>query len=245
MKKKLLGFVSALLLVMSLFVFPVFAQTTNYSDTLTDIEKIELIQYGDCTYDAANGTYTFTMQQNTPALRSANIGDRKIVQTSYIIIPITEDAKKNLPIAIKEIKLRGSGGENTVFGSDSAGCVDASLTITYDQKTKNGKDYVYLKNINGGYSAEGRGSNVGSGVSVTGNSVSYGQSGIDMNGRAKSQNKMYSVGTSNRNFSITPPSSWVPVAGESNVATVGATYTIKLKRGSSSWNCLITNNLSF
>lgn len=65
-----------------------------------------------------------------------------------------------------------------------------------------------------------------------------------MDGRARNQRNTYNVGITNRNFDITPPSNWAPVAAESNVTTVGANYTITLKRGNNSWKCFITNNLS-
>lgn len=245
MRKKL----SALVLsgLMScLLIFPAFAQIDNMQSTLTEIEKVKIIQDGECTYDTVNGSFTFTTVQEVPVLYSFRGAQKEIIKTSYIIIPVTEEAKVKLPQRINEIKVsRGSGGANTVFGTDTAGCVDANLTITYDYQTSAGKEYVYLKKVNGGYSADGRESIISGGVTVSGNKVTYGQSGVGMDGRNKTQNKTYTVGNNNRSFSITPPSSWVPVAAESEVTTVGANYVITLTRGSGSWKCEVINNLSF
>ena len=68
----------------------------------------------------------------------------------------------------------------------------------------------------------------------------------DKTGRASTgsyvqQSKRYDK--NKRTWSITPPSTWKSVFMNGN-ATVGASYTVKLKRGSSSsWTTTLVNNI--
>lgn len=206
------------------------------------LDVIMKIQKGELKYDASNGAYTFTLKEKVKQVTRSN-GTAIIKKTTYAIIPITDEARSHLPEYIGE--LRSSGGNNTKYGTDSAGTVDAYVTVYYDTTTINEKEYVYLTKISGGYSADDSGSIISGGITVSGHSVTYGQTGISTDGKGKAQNTSHNIGNSNRSFNITPPSSWIPVAAESQIAAVGANYIITLTRGNGSWKCEIINNLSF
>jgi len=206
------------------------------------LDVIMKIQKGELKYDASNGAYTFTLKEKVKQVTRSN-GTATIKKTTYAIIPITDEARSHLPEYIGE--LRSSGGNNTKYGTDSTGTVDAYVTVYYDTTTINEKEYVYLTKISGGCSADGSGSIISGGITVSGHSVTYGQTGIGTAGKGKAQNTSHNIGNSNRSFNITPPSSWIPVAAESQIAAVGANYIITLTRGSGSWKCEIINSLSF
>lgn len=240
--KKILTICLALATVISMFPMTASASENN---EISDTEKTKIIQQGEVNYNTADGSYTFTLVESTNNANNTRSSITEFTSTTLIIIPVTEEADENLPELINELRAARAGGSNTVYDSDAAGCVSASLTINYSTTTTNGKDYVSLTSISGGYTADGTGSIISGGVLVSSNSITYGASGVTTSGKKVTQSKTYDPGKASRSFSITPPSTWVSVAAESEVAVVGANYTITLKRGTGSWTCYLENNLSF
>lgn len=250
-QKQILGMVLAVCLMLTSYI-PVKATETSEKNIQEKSgrnlsEEISFIQQSDYKYDVETGAYYFKKKSINKEMQKTVFAEKTGKKEEILVlIPYTVEAKENLPKIIKDVKImRASGGSNTKYGTDSAGCVSATLTVSYDSYTKNGKEYAFLKNVSGGFTGAGSGNIIASGVSVVGNNVTYGQSGINTSGLFKSQSKTYNIGNSSRSFSVSPPSNWVAVASESQVAKVGATYTITLKRGTGNWNCTIVNNLSF
>lgn len=63
-------------------------------------------------------------------------------------------------------------------------------------------------------------------------------------GSYEEQYKTFNIGTSNRSYyySSSNWSSFVPVESSSGRSIVGTSYEITLKRGSSTWECVVSNN---
>lgn len=195
-----------------------------------------IIRDGICV-ENEDGSYTFTMMTESKA-RSNNAIEK--VQETYTIIPMTDEAKENLKIAVENV--RSSGGTTTLTDSDTAGCVSAYCTISWNSYTSNNREYLYLTSISGGYTAEGSGSYIASGVSVSEQTVTFGQSGFSADGNTVTQNTTKNIGTTARSFSYSIPSDWEPIAEDGKYAIMGANYVITLKRGTSTWTCDILNN---
>lgn len=207
------------------------ADKTNAFDCQKDI-----IRNGVCV-ENKDGSYSFTMVTENETT-SSNVTEN--VQKTYTIIPVTDEAKENLKLAVE--KVRSSGGTTTLTDSDTAGCVSAYCTISWDSYTSNNRKYLYLTGISGGYTAEGSGSYIASGISVSEQTVTFGQSGFSTDGNTVTQNTTKNIGTSSRSFSYSIPSDWKPIAEDGKYAIMGANYIITLKRGTSTWTCDILNN---
>ena len=249
---------SICLSIIIMSVLPVNTYAAQNKD-LSDEEKTRVIQLGDMIYDSSAGSYTFVLNETADSKSVSRVKSSitECKSTTLVLVPITEEAEETLLELINNIKTTNivgnsnysvnarARGSNMIYDSDSAGCLSAYLTVQYSKTTLYGKEYVSLTGVSGGYTADGSGARLSSGVSVASQSVVYGASGIGINGRMAVQRNTYNPGRTIRSFSIVPPSNWVAVAAESEVTMIGANYTITLRRGTGSWTCYLENNLSF
>lgn len=239
MKKKIFAALMTVVLCVSAYGTTLFAAESKagMTDVLTESIKEEVIQNGEWRANS-DGSYSFILKKEDNSLSRSSVTNNTSI--NYTLIPITEEAKANLD---KAYQVARSGGSRTLTDSDAAGCVSAYSIINWTDKTENAREYVYLTSVSGGYSAEGSGSYISSGVSVSAHKVTVGQSGFTTNGY-KSQNKTFDIGTSARSFSY-GSSNWsgfLPVESSSGSSNMGAYYVITLKRGTSTWACEISNN---
>lgn len=218
--------------------YPVHGDTVDFCDSNKNSEMIKVMTQGNCEYDPRSNSYKFLLCEK--------INKDTEKQDVYQIIPYTKKAEKKLSDYYHQAMIsRISGNHNTVYNSDSAGCVTAHLTIYYSYSTIKGNRYVRLNGINAGYKAGGAAAYVGSNVYVDGNSVVCGQTGKASDGSVETnQRKKYTFSKSLRSFTTTTPSTWKPVTAV-YYSNVGANYTITLKRGSGIWKCVVYNNLTF
>lgn len=207
-------------------------------DSFTKEDRDYFIKYGDYNKND-DGSYSFVIRNDVNVVLNSN--ETVHSQDILTIIPFSDEESKEIE---KSISLMRSGGDTTLTDSDEAGCVSAYSNIKWSTTNQNGREYVYLISASGGYTASGSGAHISSGVSVTAHKVTMGQSGF-VSGAYKSQQVTYNIGTSNRSFQYSPPSSWAPIDLNGGNPTVGTTYTISLKRGSDShiWYCIIDNNI--
>lgn len=235
MRKRVLGLLLTGILVCGMGIMAHAEENESY-DALERRE--EIIANGICT-ENEDGSYTFTLRnENVRQARGLTL-ETEHAQMSYTIIPTTDSAKEELDIEVQNLR---SGKTSTLTDSDSAGCISAYNTIAWNTTTSNSKTYMYLTSVSGGYTGDGSGSYISSGVTVSEQTVAYGQSGFTPSGKYKTQNDFKDIGTSVRSYSFTPSSSWEAIAGiESEYAQFGATYTITLKRNNSTWVCEIVN----
>ncbi|MDE7433050.1 MAG: hypothetical protein K2N34_14210 [Lachnospiraceae bacterium] len=218
---------------------PVFAEelSDEAPSVLTDAVKEEVIQNGEWRANE-DGSYSFILTKtDVPFSRSSASSHTSI---NYTLIPITEEAEENLDRIFQEAR---SGGSKKLTNSDEAGCVSAYSIINWNDKKENAREYVYLTSVSGGYSAEGSGSYISSGVSVSAQSLRVGQTGFTAEGY-KTQYKDFTISTSSRSYSYSSSnwSGFLPVESTSEKSIMGSYYVITLKRGTSTWNCEISNN---
>lgn len=171
----------------------------------------------------------------------ARSSDTTYTAINYTLIPITEEAEQSLEEAYQNVRAGGSKRIEDV--TDSAGCVSAYSVINWKDIVENNREYITLTSVSGGYSAQGSGSSVASGVTVTSHKVTVGQTGLT-SGSYEEQYKTFNIGTSNRSYSYNSSnwSSFVPVESSSGRSIVGTSYEITLKRESSTWECVVSNN---
>lgn len=215
----------------------VYAEESN-KFVISDAEFTELIMNGEMVKE--DNAYSFTKTTVYNSLVKDSMNNYYIIQNKLIIIPVTKEGEKNL----ESILTARVNNSTTLHQSDAAGCLTANLTIYWAVGNANNKETAILKSINGGFSAQGSGSYVGSNVYITNQEVTLGTTGFSPNG-FKQQSITYNPSISTRSFSYNAPSNWTPVYAESEIAEVGAYYSITLTRGSSSWRCSISNNVGF
>lgn len=233
MKKAMCIIVAVCMLVLG---EPVMSHAEESVELNADV-KNELVTTGNMIKNA-DGSYMFEMTRET----NANImrSNEKTYETvSCTIIPISDEGRNNLESYV--IEARG-GGSKTIYDSDVAGCITAHSTINWKSMTQNGREYVYLTSVSGYYDAEGHGSVISSGVTVQSQTVRIGQIGYTTAGRYEGSNNVsYSLDRSVRSYSYNV-SGWNPVESMSNTSVMGSTYTITLKRGTSTWDCVVQCN---
>lgn len=239
MKKKFFVFLLAIVLCFSARVTPLFAmEVENESNSeLADVVKEEVIKYGEWR-ENEDGSYSFLLTKTIQPFSRNSISSHTSI--NYTLIPITDEAKENLERAFQEAR---SGGSKKLTDSDEAGCVSAYSIINWSDKKENAREYVYLTSVSGGYSAEGNGSYISSGVSVSAQDLRVGQTGFTTDGY-RTQNKDFVISTSSRSYSYSSSnwSGFLPVESSSEKSIMGSYYVITLKRGTSTWTCEISNN---
>lgn len=205
-------------------------------DTLTDSLKEEVIQNGEW-IENDDGSYSIILKKEANSLLRSNVIYNSSI--NYTLIPVTEEAKENLD---NIYQIARSGGSKELTNTDIAGTVSAYSIINWSDKKENMREYVYLTSVSGGYSAEGSGSYISSGITVSSHTVKVGQSGFTADGY-KSQYKDYDIGSSVRSYSYNVSGlGFLPVESTSGKSDMGTYYVITLKRGNSTWNCEISNN---
>lgn len=234
---------TVIVFVMLLVVTPVsfanaLGENVDTPESLTKESMDYLIKYGEYSKND-DGSYSFVIRNDVNMVSNSNKTIHS--QDTLTIIPFSDEESEKIE---NSISLMRSGGDTTLTESDKAGCVNAYSNIKWTNTYQNGREYVYLISASGGYTASGSGAYISSGVYVTNHQVTMGQSGF-VAGSYKSQSVTHDIGTSNRSFHYSPPSSWVPVDLDGGTPDVGTSYTISLKRGSDShvWYCTIDNNI--
>lgn len=161
-------------------------------------------------------------------------------QINYTLIPLNETAEEELAAAYQTAR---SGGSKELTNNDSAYYVSAYTVISWEDVTVNSREYVTLTGVSGGYTAQGSGSYIASGVTVDSHTVTIGQSGKTLN-NTNNSTISDSLSTSARTFSYSSSTfaDWDPVWKTDSYTIMGATYVITLKRGTSTWTCEIVNN---
>lgn len=126
--------------------------------------------------------------------------------------------------------------------------VDSSLyctvftNILYTAETYGSANTFYcIDSITGGFIGSGSGSYIASGVSVTFQSIEFGQCGFTYSDGYRSFTGEDRFSPSIRNWTSSYDfSSWIPVKSAPSAA-MGCTLTVSLKRGSSSWDVELEN----
>lgn len=203
----------------------------------------EVIQSGEWVANE-DGSYSFILTKQNALITKGARSNNNITEKSrinYTLIPITQEAKRNLDNAFRTVQ---AGGSKELTANDSAYYVSAYSIINWQCTTINSRDYVYLTSVSGGYSAQGNGSYIASGVTVTEQDVTMGQTGFTSAGTYQSQNMSKKIDVKSRSYSYDSSnfSNWLPVESTSGKSIMGSNYVITLQRGTSSWTCEITNN---
>ncbi len=138
-----------------------------------------------------------------------------------------------------------SSGTGTLYDYkwDGSLIIKIFTKLYYTTTNYRGLTYIHINKVTGGfYSESGSGHSVGNGTFVKENKIRIGQIGFGINGGYHTQYRDFNYSTSTRAFTAKPFSTWVPVCTEYSAA-VGSTYTVKLKRGGSTWTVSLTNNI--
>lgn len=161
-------------------------------------------------------------------------------KVNYTLIPLTEEAEENLAQAYQ---IARSGGSKEITAVDESQYVSAYTTINWTDVSVGPRNYVYLTSVTGGFSAEGTGAYIASGVRVNKQEITIGQTGFTAEG-FKNQYTSPAIETNVRSFSYGSSnfSNWLPVDSDSGETNMGIYYVITLTRGTSTWTCEISNN---
>lgn len=120
---------------------------------------------------------------------------------------------------------------------DSSGQARLYSTTRFETKIGAAGEMKRLTGFSGGIDAPGSGNSVGSGVTITSNSINYGYYGYLEDGRYVSMPLILNLGNSTRSYNYNWTSDWV----YSPTGLVGHTYTVGLTRGNS-WYVELSNN---
>lgn len=201
---------------------------------------------------------------NKPKVRSTSEKEAEVL----LLIPEDKEVVENALEGISDIKrgrcnsvdsrafMRTVNSNSAVMASSSSGsstknktgwACKASLTISYRETVKNGRNAVLLKKVSSKIKN-------GQSVYVSGYTINYGCSGTTPKRNYKTQNGHKSYGfvraSSSQSKTITCPSTWSYVYEEGRVATVGAYMSVTAKvrnsrNGVTKHSIQISNNLSF
>ena len=159
----------------------------------------------------------------------------EVAATTISVIPLTGELDSK--IVEEATQAKSSGGSHYKYKWDNSLTAKLYCTVRYSVDSN---DFVKITSVTGGYTGSGTNGALGSGVTFVSGNVRVGQNGR-ASGGAVVQSKSYAKNT--KTWSITPPSTWQAVS-LNNSATVGATYSVKLKRGTSgSWTTELVNNI--
>ena len=162
-------------------------------------------------------------------------GSEKVKDT--LVLCLTDQSKRKMiddNIKYLRSSTKGTGSE-TFTDWDKSGTLWGNVTIEYSTSYVGDVQYALLKKVSVSRSEHN------SGVTVTGQHVSYGCIGDAYEGIATGQNGFVVLETGTKSWSINTPSSWLPVSLEAS-HTIGCRYTITLTRGTS-WDLNVQCNL--
>ena len=211
-------------------VFSISCDTFDYSDTA--------VHTFICNADGVQ------VQENCVVISKNNLIDSNgntsfYSQEKLLLVPEDPDDLMEIKSAVENNRNTG-GGSNYQYLWDATYSVKGFMTVNY-QSTTIGEDvYIGMTSITGGFEGDGH-VVIGSGVSVVSHYLNVGQNGRSMTGSYINNQNVYNITfpVTQRTWSYTTPSSWVPVHKETALTTSGASYTINLKRGTGTWSLCV------
>lgn len=166
--------------------------------------------------------------EEQPISKSAGYVDKH----SLYVVPLTDDAESAVAEALSTWTT-----EPIMKATDSSRAVTITAISRIEYKDTDKGRMKRLTKIRGALTAGGSGSNVGSGVTITSNKITYGGFGYYNGGYGNSSDNI-TLANDTRVYSINVTTPWYyDVNGE-----VGHTYCVKLTRGST-WSVEATCNL--
>ena len=198
------------------------------SDDITLEEFIQSSHFFSC----EEGNYYFSLTYPI-SYTNSNSKSAKYAKEIVAIIPTDDISRENISTYIKGIR---SGGSGTIdkYDWDSSGSIIAHLIINYDLSTVDNVDYIRLTSVSGSHSGPN------SGVTIKGQSCTYGCIGYYPGGYQS--NASASLTPTTNSWSVSIPSTWHAVYKDSS-SNVGANYTVTVGRGNSTWSIYIVNNV--
>lgn len=180
---------------------------------------------------AANGVWTVSREYKLAPVSKSGVASFK--KDSVALIATNEEDQRALDEIMQSA--RSSGGSHSEYEWDSSGAVKAYSTVYYERGTYSGQSTVNITKVTVGYEKPDVS------VRVEGQELFVGQTGKTTAGTKTQTKTSYPSGTSS---TWTPPSSWYPVM-KVDASQAGATYTLTLGRGSSTytWKVAVYNNL--
>lgn len=224
---------------------------TVSSDTVQSIENIFNNNFFKSAtyYEDDEGNLIFESNNiSTESLLSTQNYTTEKVKDSLAFFDITPEEKELIKHDVQKLKSGAStfsgGGSNYVYEWDKSKYAKCFLRVYYTDSTISNVPYINLTKVQGGFSGGGTGGAVvGSGISVKNQQVTIGQRGKPYKKLYRVQKKTYTKSNSSRNWTQTPPSTWLPVQSDTAEVLVGATLDIKLGRGSDVWYVSFSNNI--
>jgi len=175
---------------------------------------------------SGNGTLT----GKTENLTLVPLSDLAFLEAYNEVVEIRETASDT-------VVLMSSGGSSYKYLSDSSLIARLYSTVYYNTTTAGASS---ITKITGGITADGTGSYISSGVSITANYLNIGQVGANSAGSGVIQNDYKTFSNGTRSWTYYPPTSWVPVF-VLYTGVIGCTYFVTLKR-TTSWTTVLNNN---
>lgn len=149
------------------------------------------------------------------------------------LLPAKEN-RTGLYAFTKGFVVTSRNGSKTEDGYDSTTSVRGYVTIYYNTTTIDGLLYYCLTEVTGGYEI------LDSTVQITSQSVTYGMTGISQQSGSIQKSNTYKPTSSSWSVST----GYTDYVYPTGYGTIGANYTINLKRGSANnWSCTIMNHL--
>lgn len=208
------------------------AQPNYISKKVFQNGKVQLINEGSKIIVITDEPSSSNVQSNTigPPIENR-------VSQATVYIPDTSEYHEKIYAYLDNTLRTNSYAE--LEGDDKNHCATFFLKVYYNKFEADDR-YIYfdLTSVSGGFRDQGTtGSDLGENVKVWEQWINVAQSGshLDNYEFGKSQTDTYRISPSNRNWTYTPPSEWIPVSDAGAGAIVGVKYNFILGRGNSSW----------
>lgn len=227
---------------------------TNETVSFEEMENIENI-FNDSFFKSA--TY-YEDDEGNLIFESSNISPKSLLSSQNYTIEkvkdtlafcnLTPEEKQLIKSDVQKLKnsvsTKSSGGSNYVYEWDKSQYVKGFLRVYYSNSTVSNLPFIELTKVQGGFSGGGTGGAVvGSGVSVKSQEVTLVQEGKPYNKRYREQWKTYTKSKSSRNWTQTPPTTWLPVQSNTSNVIVGARLSMSIGRGGDVWNLSFSNHV--
>ena len=212
--------------------FPTIVKETESDEVIIDED---FVKNAKCSIDKNNNIY-LTKVSSLNDSKSESIIDKEVSE-NIVIVPKSVSEKDEILEEIQRSKAttKSSGGSLYQYKWDKTGTVKIYSKVFFTKIKYKKMWYADITKVTGGYKSEGNG------VTRKSDTLTIGQEGKRKSDfKYKSYSKTYS--NLGKSWSKTPPSSWEPVCIDTKPHTVGCTYKVTLKRGSSSWSVTLDNN---
>lgn len=204
----------------------VFASNTNQSSVYEPILDYSFL--AEASIDIVDGAVVISKDSiEIPQGRSSISSGKK---ETVMLVPSDGTTPNEIIENINSMLVSRSSGSKYEEDFDSTFSAKLYMTIYYDRKTENNRNYILLTQVSGGLS------DFDSYTYATDQTVTYGCSGV-LGSQSASQNPITS------SWSYTTPSSWEYVYEDTNLSVVGAYYEVVLNRGGSTWEHGLSNNI--